>query len=560
MSAHPTPTERALTVLICALGGEGGGVLAEWLVETATACGHPVQSTSIPGVAQRTGATTYYVEIFPRREAELEGRRPVFSLNPVPGAIDLLVSSELLEAVRQVGNGMASADRTHVLASESRALTVAEKMAPGDGRVPSDRLLEIVRTHARAATVLDMAAIARRHGTAISAVLFGAIAGTDLLPLSRAECEATIRRAGLGVEASLRGFAEAHDRAAEASGARSKDVAAVDADVADRGAATPAETAGPTNGALDRLPPSVRAIAGLGHARLVDYQDAAYAALYLKRLDRVLAAERTGGPGASEATATAETARWLALWMAFDDIVRVAALKVRAERLARVHREVAAGETDIVRVRDHFKPGVPEVAGLLPTRLAQALLRWDRRRVARGLEPFALPLKIGTHTVLGALALRTLATCKGLRRRGSRWAAEQALIERWLEAVERGAREDTTLGFEVAACGRLIKGYGATRERGEQTLLHIVEQLAPPAQGRSASERTAAIRAAREAALADAAGTKLDEALRRHGAAPRPVREQPLRYVRPAARPGSNRRAARSPDNARATGNGTARP
>ena len=85
-----------ITILVTALGGEGGGVLAEWLVETAVRSGHSAQSTSIPGVAQRTGATTYYVEVFPVADAELGSKRPVFSLNPVPGAIDLLASSELL--------------------------------------------------------------------------------------------------------------------------------------------------------------------------------------------------------------------------------------------------------------------------------------------------------------------------------------------------------------------------------------------------------------------------------------------------------------------------------
>ena len=57
--------ERPITILIAALGGEGGGVMADWLIEAATQCGFPAQSTSIPGVAQRTGATTYYLEIFP---------------------------------------------------------------------------------------------------------------------------------------------------------------------------------------------------------------------------------------------------------------------------------------------------------------------------------------------------------------------------------------------------------------------------------------------------------------------------------------------------------------
>src|SRR4051794_9464940 len=97
---------RPIRILVCAPGGEGGGVLAEWLVDTAIARGHAVQSTSIPGVAQRTGATTYYIEVFPTPEAQLGGRRPVFSLTPVPGALDLLVSSELLETARQVANGM----------------------------------------------------------------------------------------------------------------------------------------------------------------------------------------------------------------------------------------------------------------------------------------------------------------------------------------------------------------------------------------------------------------------------------------------------------------------
>ena len=68
--------DRALTLVIGALGGEGGGVLADWVVETAHAAGYPVQATSIPGVAQRTGATTYYVEIFPlRKDERLASRR-----------------------------------------------------------------------------------------------------------------------------------------------------------------------------------------------------------------------------------------------------------------------------------------------------------------------------------------------------------------------------------------------------------------------------------------------------------------------------------------------------
>jgi indolepyruvate ferredoxin oxidoreductase beta subunit len=93
-----------LTVLIAALGGEGGGVLASWLQRSAIAEGHFVQGTSIPGVAQRSGATTYYLEIVPRAGARHARSlpQPVLGLNAAPGEVDLVVASELLEAVRTV--------------------------------------------------------------------------------------------------------------------------------------------------------------------------------------------------------------------------------------------------------------------------------------------------------------------------------------------------------------------------------------------------------------------------------------------------------------------------
>jgi len=62
---------QPIAVLVCALGGEGGGVLAEWLVDAALRSGHSAQATSIPGVAQRSGATTYYIEVHPLTDAEL---------------------------------------------------------------------------------------------------------------------------------------------------------------------------------------------------------------------------------------------------------------------------------------------------------------------------------------------------------------------------------------------------------------------------------------------------------------------------------------------------------
>ena len=143
---------------------------------------------------------------------------------------------------------------------------------------------------------------------------------------------------------------------------------------------------------------------------------------------------------------------------------------------------------------------------------------------------------MGAHTVFGALALRLLASSKWLRRIGSRFAAEQALIEHWLAALTRGCAQDWSLGHELAQCGRLIKGYGSTNERGKANLLHIADHLAMPGPGPGAgadvAQRATAIRAAREAALADDKGTAFDAALVKHGAPPRELRAQPIQWYK----------------------------
>lgn len=519
--------QKPITLLICALGGEGGGVLTEWLVDIALASGYAAQSTSIPGVAQRTGATTYYLEVFPVPLAELQGKCPVFSLNPVPGALDGIVSSELLETARQIGNGMSSPQRTLVISSSSRTFTTAERMAPGDGRTDSAPMLEVVRTQSREHHVFDMGEMAKDCGTVVSAVMLGAIAGSGLLPFARQAYEDAIRAGERGADASLRGFARAFGQV----GTQRTQAALVSKLLSDQELVEPA-TKGLEADLSSSFPAAVHDMLALGYARMLEYQDRGYADLYVRRLRQVLAAEQQADPaGARGFATTREMARWLALWMAFDDIVRVADLKSSASRWQRVHGEVKAGADDLLQVYDHFKPGAAEFAALLPASLAARVTRWDRKRVASGKAPWALPLKVGTHSVFGMLSLRLLASLKWLRVRGSRFATEQALIEQWLAGVVSGTQQHWQLGHDIALCGRLIKGYGSTNERGKDNLMHVLEHLATGASFASHELRAAAIAAAREAALLDEAGKALDQTLVSHGAPARPVKAQPIRWI-----------------------------
>ena len=516
---------QAISILLCALGGEGGGVLADWLVDVARHAGHPAQATSIPGVAQRTGATTYYLEVYPLPHSQLQGRWPVLGLNPLPGRLDALVSSELLETARQIGNGLASADRTLVISASSRALTTAEKMTMGDGRRAEGPLLDVVAAHSLRHHVLDMAQLCQQSGTMVSAIMLGAIAGSGLLPFARAHYEAVLAGPGASAQASLRGFALAFDRVA-----RQREQAQYVEHVLKPEPPAPAASAGLPADVAARFPAALHPLMGLAHQRLLEYQGPAYAQLYVQRLARLLNVENFAADASHPVTA--ETSRWLALWMAFDDIVRVADLKSRASRWARVTQEVKAQEGDVLKVYDHFKPGVPEVAALLPQGLAKRLLRWDRARVARGQAPWSMPLKVARHALWGMASLRLLASLRVLRPLGSRYATEQALIEEWLDGIENATRHSPALGLELARCGQLIKGYGSTNERGKDNLLHILRQVCGTASKVPVAEQAQAVARIRQAALLDEAGQALDQALLQHGAPARPVKEQPVLWMK----------------------------
>jgi len=137
-------TDRSvLSLLIPAVGGQGGGVLLEWIVDAATVDGYPVHGTSIPGVAQRTGSTSYYIELATERGGH-DDAPPIFSLYPVPGALDVLLAPEFLEVSRSIELGFPSPTRTTIIASTHRLYSIHEKIVTGRGIYPIERLQEAV--------------------------------------------------------------------------------------------------------------------------------------------------------------------------------------------------------------------------------------------------------------------------------------------------------------------------------------------------------------------------------------------------------------------------------
>ena len=473
---------RSINILVGALGGDGGGVLCDWIVAAAQAQGLGVQATQIPGVAQRTGATTYYLEVMPTR-----GPRPVvLALNPAIGEVDVALATELLEAGRMIFNGFVTPDRTTLIASTHRVLSIGERTAMGDGSYDVGRLLRAVKDRSSTQILFDMDQAAEESGGVINAVLLGALAGSGRLPIPDAAFEAAIREGGKAVDTNLAAFAfgrghargeldqavrEHHKRQAATQGV---------GDLIER--------------ARQAFPAASLDIVEEGIRRLVAYQDRRYATLYLDRLMGI------------DAAIVRDVARHLAVRMSFEDVIRVAQAKTSRERLERVRAEVRARPGEPLQITEHFQPGNAELAALLPPFAA----RWLMAR-----QPFHISMHVRSTTIWGFARLRFLAALRWWRPHSFRYAEEQAVIEIWLEQIRAATAIDIELAREIAELARLVKGYGDTYKRGLGNYRRISAEVIAPALAGKMTPRVAAdaVANARVAALADPDGDQLSRTL-----------------------------------------------
>lgn len=510
-------------ILIAALGGEGGGVLADWLVQCALNQGLPVQATSVPGVAQRTGATSYYIELL--REPLPGPAGPVFGLTPVPGCVDVVVASELLEAARMVERGFVTG-RTTLLSSTHRVYTTLEKMHMADGRKDPRSMVDAAREMARHAVLFDMEALTVQAGTVISAVMFGALAGAGVLPWPRSVCEDVIRASGKGVQASLAGFAAAFDAAQQPD--QEEPSASLDASQVLSDAALPTSVHEGWTSRLQGWPAEVQLLAAHGVLRCRDYQNNAYADAFLDHVQALV-----GAASPLSAEALAEAVRHLALWMCFEDVIRVADLKTRRSRYARVANEAQARPGDIVRVTEHFKPGIDEVAAVLPRALGERLVSLATRRGWMGKAHVGLHIR--STSLWGFLMLRSLAWMRPLRPRSLRYAQEHETLGVWLAAMRHCLPQAPELALVLAGMPQVLKGYGDTQALGRLNYARLwAEHVAPALTGAVDPQAAATgLREALSATLSDPEG-KLNTAHRPKAAAQpifwaaRPTKDAPL--------------------------------
>ena len=502
---HPgTP----IKIAILAMGGQGGGVLADWFVDMAEHAKWWAQTTSVPGVAQRTGATIYYLEMIPETEVNAAGRQPALAQMPTPGDVDLVIAAELMEGGRAIQRGLVTPDRSTLIASSHRSYAVGEKSARGNGIADPNKVIEAGAAAAQRFICLDLQALADQAGSVISASLFGAVAGSGRLPFTREDYEETIRRGGVGVEASLRAFALGFEAAANAPATPDR----INTETVMP--AVPDTASNPRiRKMLDDLRGNFPAVAQpmlvTGLRRVIDFQDPAYGAKYLDRMRALRNLDEQYGGEARNWALTNAAARYMAVAMAYDDVIRVADLKTRAARYDRVRGEVGAKADQLVYTTEYMHPRVEELCGTMPAPLG----RWvENSKLASGfLARFCRKGRfLQSGTLSGFLMLYSLAGMRRFRRSTLRHRIEVASIEAWIRLIEETVPVDYDLAVEIVNCRRLVKGYSDTHERGESKYRRLITAAAGLRGRADAAQR---LRDLREAALADDKGSKLDTML-----------------------------------------------
>lgn len=499
LGAAGPATERPISIAILAMGGQGGGVLTDWIVRLAETEGWVAQSTSVPGVAQRTGATLYYIECMPPQD----GLNPILSLMPTPGDVDVVMAAEYMEAGRSILRGLVTPDKTTLIASDHRAFATVEKIAPGEAIADSSAVAQAIGVVAKREIVFDMNALAARHGSMISAAMFGALAASGALPFPVDKFRALLQGEAKGQNSSLVAFDAALDRATAPTPAPSESPEN----------AAPSQLALP-NDVLDRvereIPAPAQDMARRGASKVVDFQDAAYAQDYLDLLARLRAADEAAGGAARDYAFTTAAAKYLANAMAYDDVIRVADIKTRASRRARVEREIGLKDNQVLQTTEYFHPRAEELIGMAPTAWADwlnarpRLVGWIDARMNKG-------RRIKAYSAFGFATLYAIAGMKSRRPGSHRHAIEVAHRDAWIERALEAVARNYDLGVEILNCRRLIKGYSDTHARGLSKYDRVMTAIRKLEKREDAADWA---RRLREAAIRDASGVTLDGAIK----------------------------------------------
>ena len=345
---------------------------------------------------------------------------------PVPGELDIVLASELMEAGRAIQRGLVTPDRTTLIASTNRVYSMTEKTAIADGRVDAAK------------------ADRGRHGGGQSFRAWRFRSHRGRCP--QRDQRLAVRRAGghRCVAISARTVRGRDSQAAAWAWNRVWPRLLPDFD-----AATAPAPAAIADAKAREAPRSGRALASarganrerVSRGRAATFCLRASSGWLIIRMSQYAPTIWIGSKPFATWTRNTETAisrcsakrrRYLALWMSYEDAIRVADLKIRRTRFERVHQECArrsgaAGADQRIPASAHRR----KLRTLFPPDSDTGCSA--RAGCGSIVERFTRNGKIVQTTSLrGFLQLYMVAALRAVRRKSLRFEKEQKRIAEWL--------------------------------------------------------------------------------------------------------------------------------
>ena len=464
-----------IKIALLAVGGDGGSVFSNWCVNLAQNCGYFATSTSIAGVAQRTGSTIFYLELLPQIEIKKRGKAPVLSQMPVPGDVDIVIATEIVEIGRALNRGLISKNTT-VIFSSHRNLSISEKSSSADGIIDSKKIIEEVEKYTKNKVVYaNFKKIAKKNGSVISSSLLGALFASDALPFSKENFEKVIVAGKIGVESSLNSFREASD---EVKNEKTNEEIDTGLDKAKLSPIAHSSSNKEVQKFINRIKSydtSLHDITYLGVMNTANWHDHKWGNYYLDELEKIIKIDTKE----KNFALSYNYAKYLSSALTYDDLIFVSSIKTSKKRLKEVRTEVNAKEHELVEVLDFLHPGLEEFCGFMPKGLGSRLSKSKKFKnfFTKYLDR---DRRMKSTNLFNFLILYFVGTLKSWRFKSFRHFEEMENVNFWNIKIENILAVNYELAVLVVQSYRVKKGYGDTFHRSQskfKILLDLADEI-----------------------------------------------------------------------------------
>lgn len=464
-----------IKIALLAVGGDGGSVFTSWCVNLAKNCGYFASSTSIAGVAQRTGSTLYYLELLPQIEIKKRDKTPVLSQMPIPGDVDIVIATEIVEIGRALNRGLIS-EKTTVVFSSHRSLAISEKSSSADEIIDAQKIIDEVEKHTKSKIIYsNFKKIAKKNGSVISSSLLGALCGSGALPFSKENFEKVIIDDKIGVENSIRTFREAYDDVKSGNKNKLLDTGFDKATLSVMPKVSKNKEVQKFINRIKKYDKNLHDIAYLGVIHTSNWHDHKWGTYYLDELEKVIAIDSKE----KNFSLSFNYAKYLSTALSYDDLICVSAIKTSKKRLKEVRAQVEAKEEELVEVLDFLHPGLEEFCGFMPKGLGAKLSKSEKFKnfFTKYLDR---DRRMKSTNLVNFLVLYFVGSLKNWRFKSFRHFEEMENVDFWNKRIEKLLSTNYELAVLAVQSYRVKKGYGDTFHRSHskfKMLLNLAMEI-----------------------------------------------------------------------------------